>query len=629
MATKKSTSSYYKAKDGQVYTSKEVARQYGVNTDTGSGGPSGKMFADGSSIDSSNNVTRNGSTYKSSLGTPTQDAWTAIGGTGGSEGYLAATGGVPSTPNIPVSEIAPTQALKLPEMSTDTAIADGMAGMAQTATTGIESYMKQLTAPETEASKKESALQKSLDKLLEASQGQTETLIKEENRLGLPQLQASLADINSQILTKSAAYDQQYNKQENELAPMSSIIGKQAAVRKTEAAEIGFLTARALGMQGQIEAARETAERAVKLKFGPILEAIDVKMKQLQILQPILDKEEKKFAAALNMKLADDKERAQKEEKKFLNNLNLAIEQGVSTKWANNGGEVYNVSTGEGFENEAEFQKATGISVAEAYSRGMITDISYNRIAERGSVQNLINSFPDAGITFSDTLADAQAKLSRSRIYQDAVRGPVGSGGGSTGALGLTNQQIDNISPLVTQFQNSPIVQNYNTIGEGYQFANSLANDTTNPADDQALIYALAKALDPGSVVREGEYATAQKYAQSMTQSYGKSVTQAISGTGFLSQDARRNIKATIESRFKAAESSYKNLYSETERRVNLVGNTDKGSQLLNNYGGAFAQPSQSNNLIGPVQPAQNQTAEQEPQRNFMQKVGNWLWGND
>jgi hypothetical protein len=240
----------------------------------------------------------------------------------------------------------------------------------------------------------------------------------------------------------------------------------------------------------------------------------------------------------------------------------------------------------------------------------------------------LIAKYPDAGITLQDSLSNAQSKLGSSRIYGEQVRPPQRAGGGGSGGgvLGLTNQQIDNISPLVTQFQNSPIVQNYNTIGEGYKFASSLSNSTKNPADDQALIYALAKALDPGSVVREGEYATVQKYAQSMTQSYGKSITQALSGTGFLSQDARNNIKKTIESRFKAAESSYQNLYNETERRVNLIGNTDKGSQLLNNYGGAFAQPSSAGSISDTT--SSTPAPEQQQTQSFWKKATNWLFGD-
>ena len=295
-------------------------------------------------------------------------------------------------------------------------------------------------------------------------------------------------------------------------------------------------------------------------------------------------------------------------------------------KFVNNGGTISTIDGSKAYSKPEQFFADSGIN-----SFDQIYHLNSTTIADKNAVLELRQQYPDAGIAATDSFAVASSKLQNSRIYQDSVRGPVGSGGGggTAGVLGLSNQQIDNISPLVTQFQNSPIVQNYNTIGEGYSFARSLSNDTKNPADDQALIYALAKALDPGSVVREGEYATVQKYAQSMVQSYGKSVTQALNGSGFLSTDARKNIKATIESRFKAAETSYNNLYGETSRRINLIGGTDKGDQLLNNYGGAFVQPSSSSSSVGSENSASTPSAEEPKQQGFWNKTINWLFGED
>jgi hypothetical protein len=283
---------------------------------------------------------------------------------------------------------------------------------------------------------------------------------------------------------------------------------------------------------------------------------------------------------------------------------------------------VYSTETGKPIPSEEEYKKLGGIGFTDVHEIK-----TANTVALQTQVLGLMQTYTDAGIRPSDTLDVAEGKVrNNSRIYAEQVRPPARAGGSGSdlGVLGLTNQQIDNISPLVTQFQNSPIVQNYNTIGEGYNFVRRLNNNTQNPADDQALIYALAKALDPGSVVREGEYATAQKYAQSMAQSYGKSVTQALAGTGFLSTDARKNIKSTIETKFRSAEGSYNNLYQETERRVNLVGNTDKGGQLLNNYGGAFVQPT----LAGPTMSEPTTSASGGGNGGFFQKVSNWLFGD-
>lgn len=170
---------------------------------------------------------------------------------------------------------------------------------------------------------------------------------------------------------------------------------------------------------------------------------------------------------------------------------------------------------------------------------------------------------------------------------------------------GLSPQTATAVRTKVSKFSTEPMVQNFATIQDGYLFTNSLAANTTNPADDQALIYSLAKALDPGSVVREGEYATAQKYAQSWIKSYGKGVEQALTGTGFLSQDARRNIKQTIENRYKSAERTYNNLYSQYTQGINsLTGRTDGNAFLID-----YTVPTVTGGQDIDEQPTQNDVA--------------------
>lgn len=169
---------------------------------------------------------------------------------------------------------------------------------------------------------------------------------------------------------------------------------------------------------------------------------------------------------------------------------------------------------------------------------------------------------------------------------------PSGGGGGSYVAgttnpqlyAGLTSGTATAVRSLVGKFSSEPTVQNFATIQEGYNFAQSIDSNTQNPADDQALIYSLAKALDPGSVVREGEYATAQKYAQSWVSAYGKGVTQALAGTGFLSKSARDNIKKVIEQKYAASANSYSNLSDSYNTRINNLTGRNDADQFLIDY---------------------------------------------
>jgi hypothetical protein len=149
---------------------------------------------------------------------------------------------------------------------------------------------------------------------------------------------------------------------------------------------------------------------------------------------------------------------------------------------------------------------------------------------------------------------------------------------------GLNATTAGAVKQKVSKFSTEPLVQNFATIQEGNNLAASIPNNTKNPADDQALIYSLAKALDPGSVVREGEYATAQKYSQSWINAYGKGITQAIAGTGFLSETARKNIKKTIETKYNSSLKSYTNLQSQYANNINNITGRKDGANFLIDY---------------------------------------------
>lgn len=149
---------------------------------------------------------------------------------------------------------------------------------------------------------------------------------------------------------------------------------------------------------------------------------------------------------------------------------------------------------------------------------------------------------------------------------------------------GLNGPTATAVRAQVSAFKSEPLVTNFQTIQEGRNFANSIPTNTKNPADDQALIYALAKALDPGSVVREGEYATAQKYAQSWVKAYGSGVAQAIAGTGFLSQTARENIKNTINTKYNSSKLSYDTVSKKYVDSINNLTGRKDGDKFLGSY---------------------------------------------
>jgi hypothetical protein len=137
-------------------------------------------------------------------------------------------------------------------------------------------------------------------------------------------------------------------------------------------------------------------------------------------------------------------------------------------------------------------------------------------------------------------------------------------------------------------FDALPVVKRTQTMAEAVSFADSLDPNTNNPADDQALIYAFAKAMDPESVVREGEYATVQKYAQSWAQTFGFNAQRVFSNTAFLTPQARANMKSTIRTRYGAAKAQYDNVRRSYASQIDRIIGGPGGEDYLIDYGAAF-----------------------------------------
>ncbi len=177
---------------------------------------------------------------------------------------------------------------------------------------------------------------------------------------------------------------------------------------------------------------------------------------------------------------------------------------------------------------------------------------------------------------YSSAYASAAGKAAAEAKFGTGEGGPLYSGMKSATATAVRGK--------VTKFGSESTVTNFTKIQEAYNLTKSLSDKTTNPVDDQSLIYAYAKAMDPDSVVREGEYATVKKYSQSWTDAFGRSVNQAINGTGFLTEKARENIKKGIESKYNSTTKSYDNLYKQYSEGINKITGGTNGEDFLVDY---------------------------------------------
>jgi len=182
------------------------------------------------------------------------------------------------------------------------------------ANTSIAEIMRQLTPPETAADQQKQAILDRITGLVDEQAQSAMDQLTAEQSAGLPQLRQEFADINAQILEKSARYKVLQTENQNKPITMNTIIGNDRAIMNANAADIGLLQARALGLQGQIETAQNTVNRAIDLKYSSIESQLNIYQAQLNALQPTLDKEEKQRALAQQL-LLDERKRVLEEQK--------------------------------------------------------------------------------------------------------------------------------------------------------------------------------------------------------------------------------------------------------------------------------------------------------------------------
>ncbi len=235
----------------------------------------------------------------------------------------------------------------------------------------LQNYITQLSAPPTEAENQQQDILNKIMGLTGQEAGKGAEQLAQEQAQNIPVLKAQLSDINGQILTKTAEYNALQVENQNKPITMNSIIGNERAILNAKAADLGLLTARAQAITGNLQTAQDTANRAVDLKYSTIEAQLNVYQAQLNVLQPILNKEQKILAQAQQM---------------MIDERNQAI---------------------------------ADAKTAEKNQTNYLLD--------------LMSKYPDAGISLSDTIAQAQSKLANSRIYQEQVRPPQYAGAGVTG----------------------------------------------------------------------------------------------------------------------------------------------------------------------------------------------------
>lgn len=170
---------------------------------------------------------------------------------------------------------------------------------------------------------------------------------------------------------------------------------------------------------------------------------------------------------------------------------------------------------------------------------------------------------------------------------------------------GLSTAGANRVNKLADAFDSHPLVKTYNEMQRAALDVQALGKNieankgVAKAGEDLQLVYMMAKAMDPESVVREGEYATAQKYLSSILQGVNYQASRFTKDTPsqFLTPEARKVVMDAVNRKYNANKTQYTNLKKQTIQKINDVkgDGSDIGSRLLTNYEGAETSGSSSN----------------------------------
>lgn len=142
--------------------------------------------------------------------------------------------------------------------------------------------------------------------------------------------------------------------------------------------------------------------------------------------------------------------------------------------------------------------------------------------------------------------------------------------------------QVDRI---VTSFDGAPIVKQYNEVQNKLLTFSSIINLGVGGPGDLALVFEFMKALDPGSVVRESEYAAAASSGNIFAGIFTRFNKGYFAPEGGILPDrVKQDFLKIVQVKYEAINSQYTNLRSEKGRLIDRKTGDADGMDFLVNY---------------------------------------------
>lgn len=342
-----------------------------------------------------------------------------------------------------------------------------------------------------------------LNNLLDAEQGLTGRGAEQtqaEINAGIPEANKARSSIQGQIKTQIAEYNAMKAERDQIIADIeagagrkglttAAVLGQTGAQERqylarlnAKAAEIGILQAQDEALKGDIDTAQKNVDRAIDLKYQDREAEYTAWKNAYDRVKGTFDEEEKKRGEALAAAKKKEEEalKEKKEEEKSIQNMLI----------------------------QASIYQAPASLLNQA------KDIA-NKGGKPSDVARLLGKYSPDYLDY---------KLKKAQIYKTGVeaekadlelkqtKNAIKAAENSTGVsfAMLSEKQQDTTLKLRDKYNAES--KDFVTIRDSY---NRVQASSQNPsaAGDLALIFNYMKILDPGSVVREGEFATAQNAA--------------------------------------------------------------------------------------------------------------------
>ncbi len=151
------------------------------------------------------------------------------------------------------------------------------------------------------------------------------------------------------------------------------------------------------------------------------------------------------------------------------------------------------------------------------------------------------------------------------------------------------------LNTINTRFSNAPIVKNYNEIAIKAESVRQLVDGDWSGPGDLATVFEFMKGLDPTSVVRESEYASAAASGNIFKGAFARFNGQLNPNGGFLSPEVRNESKRIVKMKLDTQRKAYDNLAKEYGKQIERVtdgkaGDGKQGQAFLIDYTGAFPE---------------------------------------